>query len=321
MKIFLRYVGDPGYQTGVAEDIDDHQTSVSKVLTKVADQMIEKCGRWIKFPSTPVDVTEARRWHFSMCHATCNADEWFTSVDASWPGSVHDSRIWSNSEICNIAKREFQRSNALLLRDEGYGIAPWLMVPFRNPNTPAEHAYNNLLTKERVIIEPSHTDITIHSSSNHPYTHKIAAYHSYVHRLINVPMNDADYNKELNIIKQIALNNGYNPSLIDSIIKKKQFKKAINQVYPQIENKIPNQTYNSITYIGQLTEDISLKLKKLDRNISFRCIDTLSNLIKNNKSKLNRNEKSGVYKLECVDCPKVYIGQSGRAFKHRDCRA
>ena len=43
----------------------------------------------------------------------------------------------------------------------------------------------------------------------------------------------------------------------------------------------------------------------------------MSNLIKNNKPKLNRNEKSGVYKLECVDCPKVYIGQSGRAFKHR----
>nr|CAH7715388.1 unnamed protein product [Callosobruchus chinensis] len=56
-------------------------------------------------------------------------------------------------QICNIAKRVFQRSNALLLGDEGYGIAPWLMVPFGNPNTLAEHAYNNLFTKERVIIE------------------------------------------------------------------------------------------------------------------------------------------------------------------------
>nr|CAH7733835.1 unnamed protein product [Callosobruchus chinensis] len=63
MKIFLRYVGDPGYQTVVAEYIGDHQTSVSKVVTKVADQMIEKSGRWIKFSSTPADVTEAkRRW-------------------------------------------------------------------------------------------------------------------------------------------------------------------------------------------------------------------------------------------------------------------
>nr|CAH7762598.1 unnamed protein product [Callosobruchus chinensis] len=158
MKIFLRYVGDPGYQSGEAEYIGDHQTSVSKVVTKVADQMIEKCGRWIKVPSTPADVTEAkRRWqrkytfpctvgvidcthikirkpplhginrkgyHSINVQATCNADEWFTSVDASWPGSVHDSRIWSNSEIYNIAKREFQRPNALLLGYERYGIAP-----------------------------------------------------------------------------------------------------------------------------------------------------------------------------------------------------
>nr|CAH7724813.1 unnamed protein product [Callosobruchus chinensis] len=159
MKIFMRYVRDPGYQTGVAEDIGNHQTSASKVVTKFAVQMIEKCGRWIKFPSTPADVTEAkRRWqrkytfpcavgvidcthikikkprlhgdeyinrkgyHSINVQATCNADEGFTSVDASWPGSAHDSRIWSNSEICNIAKREFQRSNALLSGDEEYGI-------------------------------------------------------------------------------------------------------------------------------------------------------------------------------------------------------
>nr|CAH7759010.1 unnamed protein product [Callosobruchus chinensis] len=104
--------------------------------------MIEKCGRWIKFPNAPADITEVkRRWqskytcpfavgvidcthietkkppphgdehinrkgyHSINVHATCNADEWFTSVDASWLGSVHDSRIWSNSEICNNAKR------------------------------------------------------------------------------------------------------------------------------------------------------------------------------------------------------------------------
>ncbi|CAH2011546.1 unnamed protein product [Acanthoscelides obtectus] len=31
--------------------------------------------------------------------ATCNSNEEFTSVDVSWPGSVHDSRIWKNSDI------------------------------------------------------------------------------------------------------------------------------------------------------------------------------------------------------------------------------
>nr|CAH7734831.1 unnamed protein product [Callosobruchus chinensis] len=101
--------------------------------------MIKTCGRWIKFPSIPairrwqrkytfscavgvIDCThikikkpplhgdeyiDRKGYHSINVQATCKADEWVTSVDASWPGSVHDSRIWSNSEICNIAKREF----------------------------------------------------------------------------------------------------------------------------------------------------------------------------------------------------------------------
>lgn len=108
----------------------------------------------IKKPSIHGDEYINRKGYPSInVQATCNADEWFKSVDASWPGSVHDSRIWSNSEIYNIARNTFENSQALLLADEGYAIPPWLMVPFRNPNTPQEHAYNNLFTKERVIIE------------------------------------------------------------------------------------------------------------------------------------------------------------------------
>jgi hypothetical protein len=48
---------------------------------------------------------------------------------------------------------EENREKALLLRDEGYGLAPWLMTPFKNPQIPEERAYNKLFTKERVIIE------------------------------------------------------------------------------------------------------------------------------------------------------------------------
>lgn len=43
--------------------------------------------------------------------------------------------------------------NAVLLADEGYGIEPCLMTIYKNPNTPQEIRYNNLLKKERVRIE------------------------------------------------------------------------------------------------------------------------------------------------------------------------
>uniref|UniRef100_A0A6P7F400 Pyrokinin-1 receptor-like n=1 Tax=Diabrotica virgifera virgifera TaxID=50390 RepID=A0A6P7F400_DIAVI len=43
-------------------------------------------------------------------------------VNTSWSGYINASRIWSNSQICNIAKNEFRRSNAIMLGDEGYGV-------------------------------------------------------------------------------------------------------------------------------------------------------------------------------------------------------
>lgn len=83
--------------------------------------------------------------------ATCDAYGRFTSVDCSWPGSVHDSRIWRNSDCYQIMANN--DVNAILLGDDGYGLAPWLMTPFRNPTTNAQRAYNRLHKTERVIIE------------------------------------------------------------------------------------------------------------------------------------------------------------------------
>ena len=63
-------------------------------------------------------------------HSTCDASELFTSVSANWPGSAHDSRIWNNTDvgalIANSGSGTLYASwtDALLLGDEGYGIAP-----------------------------------------------------------------------------------------------------------------------------------------------------------------------------------------------------
>lgn len=83
--------------------------------------------------------------------ATCDAAEMITSIDCSWAGSVHDSRIWRNSNV-----RESMLENAvgaLLLGDEGYGITPWVLTPYRNPCDRKEVNYNIVHKMERVVIE------------------------------------------------------------------------------------------------------------------------------------------------------------------------
>ena len=69
---------------------------------------------------------------------------------ASWPGSVHDSRIFKNSQIYE----EFRQGRAgLLLGDNGYGIAPFLLTPFINPGTDEEIQYNASHKTGRCVIE------------------------------------------------------------------------------------------------------------------------------------------------------------------------
>jgi hypothetical protein len=187
LEILLRYFADPGFQTGVAEDLGIHQTTVCKTIKEVLPKIMEKAHLWIHFPSTAtemeiakedwqtvyrmpctigaIDCTHVRiekprgefedefinRKGFASINvqATCNALEKFTSVDVQWPGSVHDSRIWRNSKISQTMKPY----NAVLLGDEGYPISQWLITPFRQPNTHQERNFNKIFTKERVIIE------------------------------------------------------------------------------------------------------------------------------------------------------------------------
>lgn len=111
-----------------------------------------------------------------------------------------------------------------------------------------------------IFHKPSHTDLIINAKSYHPKQHKLAAFNSMIHRLVNTPMTEADYNKELNIIKQIAINNNFKVKIVEDILKHKTYKKTMNLIYPQT-NKIKQTIYHKITYLGKHTNKILSKLK------------------------------------------------------------
>ncbi|CAH1975181.1 unnamed protein product [Acanthoscelides obtectus] len=133
MKICLRYLGDPGYQQCIGQQLGVSQATVSRTVDRVVNSIVAQSNEWIKFPTTNHELMEAKRVWQSMykfptaidvidcthigtlkpnrhgdeyinrkgkptlnVQATCDSREMFTSVDVSWPGSVHDSRIWRN---------------------------------------------------------------------------------------------------------------------------------------------------------------------------------------------------------------------------------
>lgn len=188
MEIFLRYVADPGFQSGVAEDFGIDRTTVSKTYNSVMDCILEKANNWIRFPNSVREMNDAkllwqtrynlpsvigaldcthieikkpgihgdeyinRKGYASInVQATCDAREMFTSVCAEWPGSVHDARIWRRSDIRDVLSR--YDGSACLLGDSGYGISPWLITPFKPAVNNIERRFNRKHASERVVIE------------------------------------------------------------------------------------------------------------------------------------------------------------------------
>lgn len=188
MEIFLRYLSDPGFQIGVGEDFGVHRTTVCKTFKYVLNVINGKASDYIHFPKTLQQIYNAKeKWAarfkfpnvigaldcthievkkpaaFGDCYinrkgyasinvqATCDADEKFTSINASWPGSTHDSRIWRCSGTFQVMKK--LNGSACLLADSGYGLSPWVMTPFQGRLNAEQEIFNKQLAKERVVIE------------------------------------------------------------------------------------------------------------------------------------------------------------------------
>lgn len=63
LMCFLRYIGDPGFQSGVGEDLGIHQSSVSKIIIEMTNLIYERAADWIKLDKNGV----AGKYEFSNC--------------------------------------------------------------------------------------------------------------------------------------------------------------------------------------------------------------------------------------------------------------
>lgn len=173
---------------------------------------------------------------------------------------------------------------------------------------------NNEL-KFNIYRKPTTTDTVIHKNSQQSWKIKMSAFHSLTHRLLNFPLNEEDYKNELSIIKQIAHNNGYNASLIDNMIKNKQ-NKIIKKLFYSVPNEKP-KNYRFLNHIPKCSDRVSKKLNKLGCNTVTVNKQNIGKILVNNKTKIDKLNKSGVYKINCEDCAAVYIGQTGRNINTR----
>ncbi|XP_045106165.1 putative nuclease HARBI1 [Portunus trituberculatus] len=87
--------------------------------------------------------------------AVCDDNLLFLDIITGWPGSVNDARVFRNSPLYDILERGSIDENHHLLGDSAYGLAMYMMVPFRHyGHLSAEQTnYNVRHSSARVAIE------------------------------------------------------------------------------------------------------------------------------------------------------------------------
>jgi hypothetical protein len=168
----------------------------------------------------------------------------------------------------------------------------------------------------QIYRKPTFTDTIVHAQSIQSHSIKLSNFHSMIHRLLTLPLRVDNYKNEVNILKNIAKNNGYDHKLIDKLIYKKQRKLLQKQFY-SINEHTTTEPYHSINFIPNITNKINNRLKRHNLKPISVNKNNLGSLLVNNKEKQNKLQKSGVYQINCAQCEAIYIGQSGRAIKKR----
>jgi len=113
----------------------------------------------IKAPSENPDVYITRKCQYAITlQAMCDSDMKFIDCFVGYPGSVHDARIFRNSDIyhliCENVKKYFP-GNEFILADKAYPILNWCIPPYidRGNLTREQRYFNESVSKTRQTIE------------------------------------------------------------------------------------------------------------------------------------------------------------------------
>jgi Reverse transcriptase (RNA-dependent DNA polymerase) len=230
--------------------------------------------------------------------------KWIRYVDdilIVWEGEVNEFKKFTE-QLNNIEK-------TIKFQEEIGGLE----INFLDINIKIE---DNKL-KFDIYRKGTYSDLIIPQESYHPVNYKMAALNSFCYRAINYLENEELKQKELKKIQQIAKNNNYNPKIINRIVKKIEENKEIENNKKEKTNE-EKKYKGAITYIGYQTKMLQKCFEKYEIQIGIKKTKNVFEYIKNDKTEeIPLTEKSGVYKLKCGECNKIYLGETGRKFKIR----
>nr|CAI5851449.1 unnamed protein product [Callosobruchus analis] len=97
-----------------------------------------------------------KNYHSLNVQLICDSTLKILNVNASFPGSTHDSFIWSQSRVSDALERIYRQNPTdtfFVIGDSGYPTRPRILTPILNPEAEQEERFNERFCSIRCGIE------------------------------------------------------------------------------------------------------------------------------------------------------------------------
>ncbi|XP_046737551.1 uncharacterized protein LOC124406242 [Diprion similis] len=163
--------------------------------------------------------------------------------------------------------------------------------------------------------KPTWSERYLNFNSHHPRSYKIGTVYNLVDRGIKLA-NLCFHDKNLSIIRNELIKNGYPSTFLNKMINSR-LKKILacdnNNNTPSLRTVGSHNRYIAIPYVADLYESLNRSFKKYDVQFVVKNVIDLHSVFDSDKDILPKGKQSNcVYKIDCKNCKKPYIGQTGR---------
>ena len=167
--------------------------------------------------------------------------------------------------------------------------------------------------KTTIYRKKTHTDQYLNFNSNHHVEHKRSVVRSLMNRAEQLITKEEDKVQEREHVKRVLKMNGYKQWMLKLPNKTpKQDSKSNNKITPRDSITI------GLPYIKGISEHLQRIFKNHNIHVYHRPRNNIRSILVHPKDKTKTSHKSGVvYEATCMNCNKIYIGETGRPLERR----
>ena len=171
--------------------------------------------------------------------------------------------------------------------------------------------------KLRVYRKKTHTNQYLSVKSHHPLHQKLGVVRTLLDRCEELVTEERDRQDEKDTIRSALEICGYPSWSVDKVASKMAEKKGKGSRKKKSGQKEKDKNKGMVVmpYISGILEKLARIFKKRRVSTAMKPHTTLKHLLVHPKNKTD--PKEGVYKIDCSNCPKVYVGETKRPLSIR----